>query len=428
MSDSNMVFEASAASMLSRQVSNGLRLLIYMAMALIALASCWAALSSIDMVVTAPAVLRPLGEVARVQSAATGTVASVAVQEGQQVHAGDVLVRLKRDSLEARLSQLVSKQDSLQERRRHLDAEAAKVEARGRVTEETHRQRIRAAEIALQKTELEHRQRIAACAAETATCRANLEMKQYRLRQVRHLAQQGATNDLELTEAANNVKIAEATYAKAVAEGEVGEGVVELAEQELQLARENASLANLEAQQSSLEMDWQLTELTGDLDRLGRQIEDVNRQLSECDITATISGTVVGLRTRHAGEVVGPGDMIATIVPTNVELHAEILVPDRDIAFIQIGQPVSIRLAALPHGQYGHLEAEVTEVSEDVLTSPNGTQSFVVRCRLAEQTIRARGRDMRMRPGMTAEASITTHRQSPLSLLTGKLKNMRGAI
>lgn len=72
--------------------------LIYLVAGFVVCAFLWAALGEVDVVVTAPGTVAPLGEVVKVQTQFAGVVSQIFVHEGQVVSIGDPLVQL--DSLE----------------------------------------------------------------------------------------------------------------------------------------------------------------------------------------------------------------------------------------------------------------------------------------------------------------------------------------
>jgi len=428
MTTTSMPFETSAASLLARRVPRGLSLTVYLTLILAAAGLSWSIMGSIDRIVDAPAMLRPVGEIIRVQTPTGGSIIQINVREGQEVHEGDVLIRLKREDLESSLAQAQVKKDVLSTRRSTVEAEMKRVDARGKLNQEIHKQRIRSAEIALQERQLDHKKRLVAVKATVDSCTADMEQKRQYCDQMRVQADKGAATKTEVSQAATDVKLAEAAYMKATAEAETREDAVKLAEQELQLARDNAALASVEWEQARVENQRQMTDLQGEIDRLDKEIAHINDQLSKCTIRATASGTILELRVKHVGELASAGDVLGAIVPISAELEVEARILDRDIAFIHTGQEAKVRLAALPYGQYGQINASVATVAKDVVMSSNGTTAFVVRCRLARQTILAQGHELRLSPGMTGQVSITTHRQSPLSLLTSQLKNWREAL
>ena len=73
---------------------------------LLVAAVIWACLSKIDIVTTSTGSVQPVGNVNVVEAAASGTVKSINVTEGQFVKEGDILVELDSQSIEIDAGQL----------------------------------------------------------------------------------------------------------------------------------------------------------------------------------------------------------------------------------------------------------------------------------------------------------------------------------
>jgi len=421
MSRNSLTFDATVATLLARKVSRGFSLIAYFSAALLLVALIWACVAKVDVTAKASAVLKPVDGFVKVQSRIQGAVAIVNVREGQHVSAGDLLFRLEKQEMDSALSQALAKHRSLEQKRRDLMLERERLEARAELVKAAKQQEILAAELALRNSQREHERSVATTNAAVRSCKARLDKLEDRCKRARKLAPTGAVTPAELSEARADLEAARAEYDKALAETNMRSMTVELARQKLAVAKENARLSTAEAEHAVGENQQRLTELNGEIEGVAEEIERFEYQLAQCDIRASVSGIVVGVRAKHAGEVVKPGQILASISPDGAELEAEVHMPNRHVAFIRPGQIARLRLSALPHGRYGQLPGRVTKVGEDLLRGKDGKPVFPVHCRLAHQLVHVRGRTLKLRAGMTAEVSIVTHRQSPFSLLTAKL-------
>ena len=73
---------------------------VYVLAILLGVAITWGYFTEVDVVVRAPGLVRPDGEVVRITSEIGGTVEAVHVEGGEVVHTGDVLVRLDDTSVQ----------------------------------------------------------------------------------------------------------------------------------------------------------------------------------------------------------------------------------------------------------------------------------------------------------------------------------------
>lgn len=78
------------------------------------------------------------------------------------------------------------------------------------------------------------------------------------------------------------------------------------------------------------------------------------------------SYTLKDLATHTAGTVVQPGTVLASLVPRDERLKAEVWVSNEDIGFVRPGQPVKLKFATYPFQKYGMRQGTVEHVSADV--------------------------------------------------------------
>ncbi len=73
------------------------------------------------------------------------------------------------------------------------------------------------------------------------------------------------------------------------------------------------------------------------------------------------------------GSVLKEGDTLMTLAPMNAPVEAEIDVASRDVGFVRVGDPVTIKIDAFNFAEHGTVEGVVKWISEDALsTDDNG--------------------------------------------------------
>ena len=102
-----------------------------------------------------------------------------------------------------------------------------------------------------------------------------------------------------------------------------------------------------------------------------KQLNQIDLKLENSVIRAPADGTILRLEVRNTGQTVQAGSAIAQIVPSDVPLVLKAKVTSQDIARIQIGQPVQIRISALPFPDYGTLKGTVSEIAPDAIAPQN---------------------------------------------------------
>lgn len=117
------------------------------------------------------------------------------------------------------------------------------------------------------------------------------------------------------------------------------------------VATQAQKLADAERERDKLEQDLVKAQLKRDLTRL----------------TAPIAGTVQQLTATTIGQVVASGQSVLTIVPLEGPMEIEAMIANRDIGFVEPGQPAVVKVEAFPFTRYGTIEATVAKVSRDAV-------------------------------------------------------------
>ncbi|MEG3849547.1 HlyD family secretion protein [Microcoleus sp. herbarium19] len=102
-----------------------------------------------------------------------------------------------------------------------------------------------------------------------------------------------------------------------------------------------------------------------------KELTRIDLKLLHSVVRAPSDGTILRLEVQNPGQAVQAGSAIAQIVPSGVPLVVKAKVTSQDIASIQIGQPVQIRISALPFPDYGTLKGTVSEIAPDAIAPQN---------------------------------------------------------
>jgi HlyD family secretion protein len=121
--------------------------------------------------------------------------------------------------------------------------------------------------------------------------------------------------------------------------------------------------------------------------------------------------------------VISAGDVVMLIVPQSDNLSVEAKVNPQDIDQLQVGQKTLLRLSALNQRTTPELIGAVSRVSPDTTTDQRTGQSFyTIRISIPPDQI-ARLGDVRLIPGMPAEAFVQTGDRTMLSYLAKPLSD-----
>ena len=169
----------------------------------------------------------------------------------------------------------------------------------------------------------------------------------------------------------------------------------------------NGMLAQLEQEQARTEA--RVAELRA-------KIELQNVQLKELQIYSPADGVLSELRYTTPGQFVERGARIGSFVPSNVKPIMVATVQNKDIAAVKPGTLAHVKVDAYPYRQYGTIPAKVLS-AYPVPEKPE----FKVRLQLDRHTLKVRGEDVELTPGLTAEVDILTQRTRLLRMVMKKL-------
>ncbi len=106
-------------------------------------------------------------------------------------------------------------------------------------------------------------------------------------------------------------------------------------------------------------------EAQAQLDKLAKELEKQQHRRELLELKAPQGGVIKDLATHTAGTVVQPGTVLASLVPREEKLKAEVWVSNEDIGFVRPGQPVKLKFATYPFQKYGMGRGTVEHVSAD---------------------------------------------------------------
>ena len=200
-------------------------------------------------------------------------------------------------------------------------------------------------------------------------------------------------------------------------------------------AAANASVARQLTEKSALEQ--RLRDLQGQLAQEAHQsrvrINDSLRQLARSDaaqdknqadrgmVVRAPSDGVVSSILVYSGQTVNIGASLATLVPANATLEAELLVASSAVGFVRQGSEVAIQYHAYPFQKFGVHHARVRSISRNALSPAEIAEItgrgdaaeplYRVRARLQKQTIRVYGEEKPLTAGMAINGGIMIDRR-----------------
>lgn len=401
------------------------RAMLHLLLLLLFLLILWAAFGKLDVVATAEGKLIPQTYVKIVQPFEQGLIREILVSEGEQVKAGQILMRLDTTLSDADGKAINADYLGKQITLRRIDAE---------LTDQ---------EFKREPTDLE-----ALYNESLAQYRANRLAYQTALSE-EHSTRDKAQSDLAAAQQARTKLIQvlphyreqALAYADLAKDGYVSKLAAtdkqrEHIEKEQDLKTQNhiitSAQATLTASSRKLEQisaDYRQklqAERADTSDKLDKTQAEVTKQQYRnglLELKAPQDGIIKDVATHTIGTVISPGTILMTLVPKDEILRAEVWVSNEDVGFIHQGALTKIKFASYQFQKYGMVDGQVAHLSADATgntqqgagqsapppsaKSPNG-QPFSYRALvdLKAQELLVDGIKHTLSPGMQVTAEI----------------------
>jgi hemolysin D len=417
----------------------------------------WACFSKIDIIVSAPGRIIPVGQTKIVQPFQAGIVQAIDVADGDRVVAGQPLIILDPTSAKADARRVAQDLLSLELDRARLEGLRAVLSSGAlpvllEVPAEATPEQIAAANAQMQAQALEEGgkladldQQIAEKKSEAAQGAANIakvETDKPYLAQVAGMRttllhdQVGSKLDWlnaqqQLADTGPNVALAQAQQTAAL-----------------------ASVAALQQQRAETQGQYAagiLNDLEQAEQKIGESSQDLvkaNQAVGLTTLRSPISGTVQQLMVHTIGGIVTPAQALLTIVPDSRQLMVEASIQNQDIGFVHVGQEAQVKIGAFDFTRFGAIKGTVVSISRDVVdqmpnqppqadgytqgadqtgSNQNGNQSvtnttpqepeYVAHIVLAQTDIATDAGPVELQPGMAVTADVKTGWRRVISYL-----------
>lgn len=189
------------------------------------------------------------------------------------------------------------------------------------------------------------------------------------------------------------------------------------------LARIKQNIVETELQISTLDVE-RLNEVVEQLREVQIELYDMDEKLRatrdvlfRTEIKAPIDGVIVGLQIHTVGGVVGSGEKLLSIVPSNERLIIEAKVDPQDIDVVRPGLKAHVSFSAFSSRTHLPVEGEVINVSADrFMDTRTGDAYYKAKVAITEDIEKALNGE-NLYPGMQAEVMIVTGSKTPMDFL-----------
>jgi HlyD family secretion protein len=387
----------------------------------------WAVTTELAGAVIAPGSLVVDSNVKKVQHPTGGVVGQLYVRDGDQVRAGDIVLRLDDTITRSNVAVMDKNLDELKARQARFEAELDDEQEISFSDDLLNRSSDPAVLRVLAGEQRLFRSRRAARAGQKAQLRQRISQLE---EQVRAIEEQVVAKKLEIDLILrelegvrtlwhqNLIQISRLTTLErdeARVRGERGALVSSIAQVKGKIAETELQVIQVD-QDLRTEVGKEMADIRAKTSELVEKHVAAQDQLKRVDLRAPQDGRVHQLAVHTIGGVINPGEPIMLIVPEE-RLIVEVRIAPNDIDQIQVGHRAVLRFPAFNQRTTPELNGQVSRVSADVSQDQkSGANFYTARITLPDDEL-ARLNGFTLVPGMPVEAFLQTSERTAMSFL-----------
>ncbi len=414
-------FLAQAIALEEQPPSSLVRSAIYLAIALLVAAVAWAWSTEVNEVASCRGEVIPAGLIHDIQHLDGGMVREILVRDGDRVRQGQPLLRFAPPESQTELDQARIRKATLE-----LQAERLQAIVEGRepnIDPETSA----FPDLARKQLTIYQAQRDSH-ASEVQVAEAQIQQRLTELR--RQQAQVGGLKkEIALLEEQVRIR-SRGVERKLIARTQLLSTQTRLAEaqRELRTLRNSIVVARsaweaarrrLQELQAGFRRDLEVEagQVAAQLAEVEQTLIRLRTRVDRLVVRAPVDGIVQGLSITRINAVVKPGQVIMQLVPVHDEMIVEARIPPDQIGHIHQGQKAVVKIDSYNPSRFGTVEGEVQRISASTYLDERRKPYYRAEIRLHENHLGDDPDRLRIIPGMTVTADITTGSKTILDYL-----------
>lgn len=383
----------------------------------------WANFATLDQVTRGQGKVIPSRDIQIIQHQEGGIIQEFMAKEGDEVEAGQVLMRLSDVGASSDLGSNQTRYLGLKAKAQRLRAEAEGRDApefseevmKGApdsVKEEldafrANRKNLDTQVQVLEQQQTQRTQEISELNTRIGDLRGVIGLAQEQRNMIAPLVQRGSAAKMELLQVERDLK-----------EKQTELNSLTASVPRTQAAADEAK-ARLEELKSSARAQAQ-SDLAGvqiEMGTIKETLGALSDKQKRTEIRSPVAGIVKDRRFNTVGAVIQPGQDVMEIVPKDDQLLVEAAIRPSDIAFLHPGQKAVVKITAYDYSIYGGLKGELVDISADTIANDKGETFYRVRIRTPETHLIHRGEKLAIIPGMVASVDILTGKKTVMEYL-----------
>lgn len=354
-------------------------------------------------------ILQPNKGLVRLSAPNNGIVTELLVKEGQLVSRGQTLLRITSEKYGTegfKLNQSLISQYQFQ---------LSSIELQ--ISREQSRQKIQANELKNNLTNLNKRKQ--ELTKQQSIFKKRIELNHSIVNQISSLAESKYVSNLELSKQNDNLLLLKQQLSAIDSE------LISLINQKQSFHSQLAQLP--------IEHEKVIAQLHSQLEETKTLLSSIKQQ-HVSELISPTDGIVSGVLVNPSEYVDGKLNLLS-VIPSNSRLQAVLYVPTSAFGFIKKKQETRLRYHAFPYEKFGTYSGTVIQISNSLIL-PSETEvpnlishpSYRVVIELSTDHIKAYGRDLPLRVGMTLDADIVIESRSLLHWLFDPIISSKGQL
>ena len=417
-----------AARIRPRTASN---VLLWAIVAFFVIFVIWAAVTELDRTVRGMGRIVASSQLQTVSNLESGVVEAINVRTGQDVKAGQELIRLDRTQTGSELGSGTASANALGAKIARLQAEvagrtpvypaAADAATASQIQIERSLHASRMAElssvVAAGQARIQQAMRSVQEAEAAYQARVSArEARENEVRMLRPLVQRGIEPRMSLMQAESGLAVASSETAAAAAA----------------ISRARSSVAEAQAALNQQRQDWralaanELATAQAEFAARRSTLPALAERAERTVVRAPLAGRINRVLITTIGGSVSPGAPLVEIVPSEETLLVETMIRPQDIAFVRMGQEAKVNITAYDPAVYGGLDGVVVAISPDaVINERTGESFYTVQVRTKADALKDKnGRPLPIGTGMMADVSLLGDKRTVLEYILSPITKL----
>ena len=152
--------------------------------------------------------------------------------------------------------------------------------------------------------------------------------------------------------------------------------------------------------------------------RLEKEVERADTRASRSQVISPIDGIVTALPFAVVGQIADAGTVLAEVVPAETEYQVEARLRPMDVGNVKLGQKARLSLAAYDFADYGHIDARLTEVAQNITEEPQAEPYYKAILAIEAAEFSKSGDPVELMPGLLGQIDVLGEPVTVLSYVT----------